>query len=356
MYQDELTALIRSNRLRKRKIFSEQQYDLASNDYLKLAENKEILQATIDELLHYKSSGSKASQLVNGYHTIHQNFELDLIKTHNFEAATTVGSGFLANLSLFEALPRKGDILFMDSDFHASGILATKTTQAKVIFFEHNNLSDLIKKFDTKAKRKFIALEGVYSMSGNIVDLELIKFAQKNGIVILDEAHSSGTIGEHLKGVLDLYNLPTENIIKMGTLGKAYGSYGAYVLASKEIISFLENRAKPIVYSTALSLFDTLYAHNTLKFINSNYKELNRSIQERLDLIKKYGYTSQSLILNIPIGSDKKVLELQRKLLDKNFIIGAIRKPTVKIPQLRIILRENATILDNFFNTFKEIA
>lgn len=355
MYKDELEAITRSNRLRERKLFHADHIDLASNDYLKLSENQEILNTTIDELKSYRSVGSRASQLVNGYHEIHRNFELDLIRSNDFEAAITVGSGFLANLALFEALPRKGDAIFVDSEFHASGILATKTTQAKVIFFEHNNPSDLISKFDIKAKRKFIALEGIYSMSGNIVNLDLIKFAQENGVVFLDEAHSSGTIGSKLNGVLDHYNLSSKNIIKMGTLGKAYGSYGAYILASGEVIKFLENRAKPIIYSTALSLFDTLYAHNALKFINSNSLDLIKSIRSRIETANSFGYKTESLILNIPIGSDKKVLEIQQKLLNGNYLVGAIRKPTVKTAQLRVILKESSEILNQFFEELKRV-
>ena len=344
-YQKELDAIIKADRLRKRKLFSNSLIDMASNDYLGLSSNKELLKKAYKIVKKNKSNSSKASILVNGYSSIHKKFEKLLCKVNHFESGIVVGSGFLANISLIESLIRKKDILFIDEEYHASGILATNLTQGEVVYFNHNDYKDLEKKIiekkDTK-NRIIIAIEGVYSMGGDIAPFEFNEIALKhNAILIVDEAHSSGIIGKNLLGWFDYHNItPMANHIKMGTLGKAYGSYGAYILASSHIIIYLENRAKPIIYSTAPSLFDIALAYVNLQYIIKNKKFIYKKIKKFQQLAYKFtGVKTDSLILPIPIGNNKKVIELQSELIKKGYLVGAIRQPTVKEAILRIILR-----------------
>lgn len=347
MYKNELTAIKKANRFRERFIFDENLIDLASNDYLGLAENKEILEATFDELRAYKFHSPKASMIVNGYHQVHKNFEEALCKANNFEAGIIVGSGFLANISLIEALIRKDDLLFIDEEYHASGILATRFHPKKqIIVFEHNNINDLKSKLQTHTTkgRILIAIEGIYSMSGDVASREIFEIADEvDALLIVDEAHSSGVIGQNLTGIFSHYDIaPKPNHIKMGTLGKAYGSYGAYILASSQIISYLENRAKPIIYSTAPSLFDTLLGHKALEYILSNKEMLKEKIANKQQLFDfHFDIKKSGLIFPIEIGDNKKVVEIKNELLKNGFLIGAIRQPTVKKPIIRIIGRIN---------------
>jgi 8-amino-7-oxononanoate synthase len=126
----------------------------------------------------------------------------------------------------------------------------------------------------------------------------------------------------------------------MATLGKAYGSYGAYILASNHIINFLENRAKSIIYSTAPSLFDIAYAYTNLKYIQKNKKRLRKKISKYQNFIyKKFNIKLDSLILPITIDNNKKVISIQKELLKKNILVGAIRQPTVKKAMLRVIIK-----------------
>ena len=268
-YENELKALQKSGRLRTRKILDTNILDFASNDYLGLSHNKELHQQTCASLDKLPLHSSKASLLVNGYHQIHKDFEDALCKANGFEDGVVVGSGFSANIAMIEALVRRGDILFMDEKYHASGVLATKLEHVEVVFFAHNDMDALEALFDVHedAKRKIVAVEGIYSMDGDLVNPEVFKICEKeNTLLIVDEAHSSGVVGKNLMGVFDLYNIKIKpNHIKMGTLGKAYGSFGGYILASEHIIEYLINRAKPIVYATSLSLYDTRLAHLALK-------------------------------------------------------------------------------------------
>jgi 8-amino-7-oxononanoate synthase len=341
MYEKELLALQKVGRFRERKQFSATLVDLASNDYLGLAHNKTQLQKAMGLLEEFDAFAPKASMLVNGYHEIHARFEALLCKLQGFEAGLTVGSGFLANLALIEALVRKQDRLFMDEEYHASGVMATKMLGDRVIFFKHNDPLDLEAKLKVFGKkRNIIAVEGVYSMSGSVCRREIFDIADATGsLLIVDEAHSVGVLGERLLGVFDHYHItPQANHIKMGTLGKAYGSYGAYILASKQIVSFLENRAKPIIYSTAPSVIDTTLGYVNVKHMTKQAQKYREKIVKRQDAVKQIlGIETQSLIVPIVCASNQEVLALQQALIREGFLVGAIRQPTVKEPILRFI-------------------
>jgi len=344
-YEKELNIIKKSNRFRKRKLFDKKLIDLASNDYLGLSTKKSLLKKTYKILQEEQSFTPKASMLVNGYSSIHQKFEKKLCKLNRFENAVVVGSGFLANISLIESLVRKKDILFIDEQYHASGMLATKLVQGEVVVFKHNDTEDLKNKIESLSytpNRIIIAIEGVYSMGGDIAPKKFNDIASLyNAILLVDEAHSSGVIGKNLLGWFDYHNIvPQQNHIKMGTLGKAYASYGAYILASHEIISFLENRAKPIIYGTAPSLFDIALAYTNLKYLQKHKQKIKKRIKENQNIVKKYlQIDAKSLIVPLEIGDNKKVMQIQENLIQKGFLVGAIRQPTVSKAIIRMIIK-----------------
>jgi len=343
MYQNELRALKKAGRFRERKQFDTHLIDFASNDYLGLANDKKQFEKLCKMFETYQVFAPKASMLVNGYHPVHQAFEEKLCRLNGFESGMVVGSGFLANMALIDALVRKNSILFMDEEYHASGMMATGLIKERVVFFKHNDSEDLRKKMaQHQAKRQIIAIEGVYSMSGEICALEIFKIADAKGaLLIVDEAHSSGVIGKNLLGVFEYYDIAIkENHIKMGTLGKAYGSYGAYILASREIVSFLENRAKPIIYSTAPSVIDTALALINLNTVSKKAKRYRQKIDKRLKMVEEIlGVKRETLIVPIPVKSNQEAVQIQQMLIEKGFLVGAIRQPTVNAPIVRFIPR-----------------
>ena len=211
MYSKELSSIKKSNRFRTRELFDENLIDLASNDYLGLSTKKEIFQKAYETVLKENYHSPKASMLVNGYSKIHKQFEDKLCELNKFEAAVTVGSGFLANISMIEALCRKNDTLFIDEEYHASGILASKLLRPEqVIVFNHNDFNDLKTKIldNKRTGRNVIAIEGVYSMGGDLAPIEIFNIADEyKAILIVDEAHSSGVIGENLLGIFDYYKI-----------------------------------------------------------------------------------------------------------------------------------------------------
>lgn len=343
MYQNELNAIHKSHRYRSKKLYDEQLHDFSSNDYLGFAEKKSLFERAVAQVSMYRFHAPKASLLVNGYHPIHEEFESFLTRHNGFEAALVCGSGFLANFSLIEALPRKKDLLILDEEYHASGMVASKTIDAKVELFRHNDanhLEEIIK--NNEFQRVIVAVEGIYSMSGDLLNPDIFEVADRyNALLIVDEAHSVGVVGENLRGVFDLYGItPRPNHIKMGTLGKALGSYGAYILSSAHISEYLQNRAKAIIYTTAPSLFDIALGYQGLLYILKNKEQLQAQIKERQAIIEtSFEKKIEGLIFayTLPEGSD--ALLVQQKLIDEGFLVGAIRPPTVSKPILRIIPR-----------------
>jgi len=342
-YVNELKALKKAGRYRTREVLDYTLKDFASNDYLGLSHNKFLHQQTCKELDTLQVHSTKASMLVNGYHQIHKDFEDALCKANNFEAGVVLGSGFNANIALIESLVRKGDTLFMDALYHASGVLASNLNGMSVVYFKHNDMDDLERLLkNSQAKRNIIAVEGIYSMDGDVCDVGVFTLADTyDALLIVDEAHSSGVLGEKLMGVFDYYNItPKPNHIKRGTLGKAYGSFGAFILASEHIIDYLINRAKPIIYATSLSLYDTLLAHKSLYYILEHTQELQAQISLHQAIVKReLGINVAGLIVPIKIGNNKKVIEIKNSLLKEGFAVGGIRQPTVPSAIIRFIAR-----------------
>ena len=342
-YENELKALKKSGRYRVREVYDDTILDFASNDYLGLSHNKELHNSTCKILSELPVHSSKASLLVNGYHQIHKDFETALCKANGFEDGVILGSGFNANIALVESLVRKGDTLFMDEKYHASGVLASNLNGMHVEFFAHNDMDELKSLLEqSDAKRKIVAVEGIYSMDGDLLKREVFDICDKyDALLIVDEAHSSGVVGDKLMGVFDHYNMPIKpNYIKMGTLGKAYGSFGAFILASEHIVEYLINRAKPIIYATSLSLYDTLLAHNALLYMLNNAEKIKSEIKLRQKIVyKELGVKVDGLIVPILVDDNEKVIEIRDELKALGFAVGAIRQPTVEKAIIRLIAR-----------------
>ncbi len=360
MYARELAAIKRAHRFRERRLYDEGLLDLASNDYLGFAEDHTLLERAYTHLRGYRTFAPKASQLVNGYHPIHREFERYLCALNGFEAGIVAGSGFLANLSLIEALPRKRDLLLLDERYHASGMVARKLVEAKTALFRHNDAKDLERLIRAHpARRVIVAVEGIYSMEGDLLNPGIFEVAERHGaLLIVDEAHSAGVVGERLLGVYEHFGItPGPNHIKMGTLGKAMGSYGAYILASEEVVNFLQNRAKALIYATAPSLFDIALGLEAVRETQTRCGALSAQIERRRRLVQQlFGVRIPGLILPLEIGDSQKVLQLREFAEKEGVMIGAIRPPTVERAILRIILRVGAPFeeTERFLRRLKE--
>ncbi|BCD69686.1 aminotransferase class I/II-fold pyridoxal phosphate-dependent enzyme [Helicobacter suis] len=341
MFNHALKALKRANLHRERCLYPPTLADFASNDYLALASRKDLLQEAFHILQNLPSHAPKASMLVNGYYPLHQELENYLCDLLGFESCVLVGSAFLGNLALIDALVRKNDWLLMDAHYHASGQFLAKKSP-NTLFFEHNNPQDLKTKLNTchNKGQLFIAIEGVYSMDGEIAPLEILEIAESYGAyLILDEAHSLGSIGEHLLGLLDHYQYkPTEKMILLGAFSKAYGSYGGFIAGSIEMIDFLCNRAKSILYTTSPSLLDTALSFVNLKHLYNNTKHYQEILKQMRACLDRFNWHTQSNIFTLPFVNSTALLEMQDRLIKHGFLCAAIRPPTTANPLLRLCL------------------
>lgn len=338
-YSKELALLKQTQRLRKKKIHPPSLLDYASNDYLGLACIPSLLDQAITRLKRFPTHSPSSSMAINGYHLIHQELEEWLTFYFGFQSCMLFGSGFLANLALFDTLVRKHDVIFIDELYHASGQYPAKLLDRRAIFFKHNDPLDLLKKIEQNPNkgRKLIAIEGVYSMDGDLAKVDFAHIAKEhNALLIVDEAHSSGVIGENLKGYFDYYKLPIlPHYIKMGTLSKAYGSYGAYVLAEKNIIDFLFSKAKSSIYTTAPSLLDIALAHENLLYVQKNAQRFYKLLEEQRKIFSPH---LQSQIAITSFSTQEFMMKVSQILLKEGFLVGSIRKPTSKTPRIRITL------------------
>jgi len=354
----KLQEIKQKNRYRTRPILNENVINFSSNDYLSLKDNpitKQKLINNIDKL----SLGSGASVLVSGYHLIQKELEKFISEFKQTEDCIVVGSGYMANVGLIQAISDEEDIIFSDELNHASIIDGIRISKAKKIIYKHCDVEDLeekLKKYHTKGK-KIIITDGVFSMEGDIAPLDkIIEISKKyDAVVIVDDAHATGVIGEEGRGSLNYFNLmPDSNVVQMGTLSKAVGSYGAFICGSRILIDYLVNTIRSVIFTTGLSPVQN--------FISlENFKILAKEDFRRKEVLEKSKYLVNSLknkgidvkffgtpIISLIAGEEEKALKLRDKLLEKGFFVQAIRPPTVPegTSRLRITINYNHSYKD----------
>ncbi len=334
----EIEELKKRNLYRERTILKEGTIDFSSNDYLGLKNckrTKEKLCREIEKL----SLGSGASALVSGYTEIQNKLENYLSKFKQTEACIIVGSGYMANVGLLQSIVKKQDTVLSDELNHASIIDGIRLTKAEKLIYKHSDTNDLEEKIKNRKNKGqiFIVTDGVFSMEGDIAKLDVIyKIAQKyDAILIIDDAHSTGILGEG-RGTLFHYGLrPEKNIIQMGTLSKAIGSYGAFICGSKLLIDYLVNKMRTVIFTTALSPIQNFISLENLKVIEKEPERREYVIEKAkyiADKLKEIGYDIDfkgTPIIPLIVGREETALKLKEFLLKRGIFIQAIRPPTV---------------------------
>lgn len=362
----KLNSIKEKNRYRERIILDKDVINFSSNDYLSLKNNqktKEKLKESLDKIY----LGSGASVLVSGYYEVQKELENFIANFKQTESCVVVGSGYMANVGLIQTITEENDIIFSDELNHASVIDGIRISKAKKIIYKHCDVEDLeekLLKYDTNGK-KIIITDGVFSMEGDIAPVDkIVDLAKKyNCVVVIDDAHGTGITGEG-RGTLNHFGiLPDKNIIQMGTLSKAVGSYGAFICGSYLLIDYLINTMRSLIFTTALSPIQN--------FISlENFKILQNEPIRREEVLKKSKYLVEGLrdlgldvnfyqtsIVSLVVGSEEKALNLRDKLLKNNIFIQAIRPPTVpeNTSRLRITINYDHSYedIDKLLNILK---
>jgi len=317
------------------------------NDYLGLSQNSEVIEAGIRAIKKY-GAGSGASRLVSGNNFLYDKLEQLLASFKNGEAACVFGSGYLTNTGVIPALTTNKDLLIFDELSHSSTNIGIKLSRSKAIKFKHNDMNhveELLKQHRKKYISCFLLSEGVFSMDGDRGKIkELAYLANKyDASIILDDAHGFGVLGKGRGSQYELNPIP-EILIQIGTLSKAIGSYGGFVVAPKAVIELLQNKARSLIYTTALPPNILASAIKSLEIIKRKKTLVNKPLDNAKLFCKLAGLPEpESSIITIILKSENKAIEASELLEKYGYYISAIRPPTVPVNTSRLRLTFSAS-------------
>lgn len=322
--------------------------NFSSNDYLDLVRHPHVVDRARQALEEY-GTGSTGSRLVTGTLPIHEELEARLATEKGYPAALLFGSGYMANAGTIPVLAGRGDLIFADKLVHASMIDACQLSGAKLVRFAHNDVQSLEQRLQQNADskvRKLILTESVFSMDGDLAPLkEIAALAEKFGVMLMvDEAHASGTFGPHGAGLIREHHLENSVTVSMGTMSKAFGGYGGYAACSENLRKLLVQSARAFIFTTApppavigaaLGAMDVLEASPNLgACLQANADWFRNLLREGgLDTLQ-----SASQIIPVIIGGNQKALAVSQKLRERGILAAAIRPPTVPAGTARLRL------------------
>jgi len=313
--------------------------NFASNDYLGLSTHPAVCMAAQGACA--TSVGSGASRLVSGDDPMLHRLESKLAAWKGYEACLIVGSGMLANMGLLQALADRHTHIFADRLNHASlvdGARLSGATTHRYAHLNHEQLAHQLEKYD--AEKRIIVSDGVFSMDGDCADVgTLLALAETHDtLLIVDDAHGIGTVGPEGRGLTAALHKTGQPIagharlIEVGTFGKAFGSYGAFILGTHELIEGLRQRQRSMIYSTALPLAMIAAAETALLLIQrgEQLELLHRNLAQFKAATSNMDFLdSDTPIQPLIVGSDSRALALSDALAGHGFFVAAIRPPTV---------------------------
>jgi len=325
--------------------------NFCSNNYLGLANHPKLKSAAITAIKKY-GIGPAAVRTIAGTTTLHKKLEEKLAKFKEAEAVITFQSGFSANLAVIPALVGEGDLIFSDELNHASIIDGCKLSKAEVIRYSHIDPKDLeakLKKASKKVK-KLVITDGVFSMDGDIAPLDKIyKVTSKYGAMLMvDDAHGEGVLGSAGRGIVDHFKLHGKVDVEVGTMSKAFGVVGGMAAGKKELIEWLSQRARPFLFSSAMTIPDVgacIASVDLLQKSGSLVKKLWNNADYLRTGLKKLGFdtgTSVSPIIPLMLGESKLAQDFSKELFKNGLFAKAIVYPTVAQGKARIRIMNSA--------------
>ena len=330
--------------------------NFASNDYLGVSTKQDLITEFLDT---YKNSyplfSSASARLLSGTSSEYSNLETTVAKIFNKEAALVFNTGYQCNLGVLSALTGKGNVVFSDKLNHASIIDGMRLAEGDFYRFNHLDYKGLERLLEKKRRlynRAIIVSESVFSMDGDIADIDkLIELKKKyNCLLMVDEAHAFCACGNTLAGITSGNDID----IITATFGKAVGSFGAFCTADKDIINYLINKARSFIFSTSIPPINIAWTNWLLDSKRSYLEErkaaLERVSKEAHKLLGKKGLItpSESQIIPIITGDNETTLKVSEQLKSMGYYIPAIRPPTVPqgTSRLRISLTADSSIDD----------
>lgn len=330
--------------------------NFAGNDYLNLAHDPRVL-AAMRQAVDIAGSGVTASALVSGRTPWHQRLEEELARFHGEESAVLFPTGYGANLGTIAALVGTEDVLFCDRMNHACLLDGCRLSGAKLRIYRHTELDRLATELQkaTDFQRKWIVTDSVFSMEGDVAPLrELCDLAEAHGAaIILDEAHAFGLLGAQGRGAAELLGVESRIAVRIGTLSKALGSLGGFVVGSQELTDWLWNRARTQMFSTALPVPICAAALAALAIVASEPGRRERVIvlaEGLRNRLRDAGFdvpAGLGPIVPVILGSPEWTLDAAAHLAAAGFLVAAIRPPTVPQGTSRLRITVNAACTES---------
>lgn len=337
---------------------------MSSNDYLGLAGHPSLSTAACAAMERY-GFGAGASRLMSGTSALHEELEDRIAAFKGTESALLYNSGYAANTGIIPAVADDGDVILSDRLNHASIIDGCRLSRAKVCVYRHKDVhhaEDILKR-NTHARRKLIVTDGVFSMDGDIAPLsDLADLAEKyHAILMVDDAHATGVLGPKGRGTAEHCGMTGRVPIQMGTLGKALGSFGAYVAGTRDVINYLINTSRSLLYSTALPpaiCAASIAAIDIVEAEPERRERLWRNRERFTQGLRALGLgmaESETPIIPIIVGESGAALDVGTRLFEQGLFAPAIRPPTVPEGSARIRTTVMATHTDEDIDGALEI-
>ncbi len=338
--------------------------NFASNDYLGLANDPRLRAAAIDGTERY-GVGSGASRLVTGNLEPYAALEKRLAAFKHQPAALVFGSGYAANLGTITALVGTGDLVILDKLDHASIVDGARLSGATIRVYPHRDMRKLERILAgptaAKASRILVVTETIFSMDGDRAPLEeIVELKDRYGAwLMIDEAHATGLYGDQRSGLVEELGVAGQIDVTLGTLSKALGCAGGFVCGSQDLVDFLVNRARSLIYSTALPPGTCAAAAAAVDLVASeDGKQRCDRLWQNVSLLKQglaardWDTASDSPILPLIVGPEETAVRLSRELREKGVFVPAIRYPTVARGKARLRVTVSASHAAGDIETF----
>ena len=310
---------------------------LCSNDYLGLADSAEVRDAAAQAALRW-GAGAGASRLISGNMELHRRLEERLAAFKGYRAALLFGSGYLANVGAISALAGRGEVVCSDELNHASIVDGCRLARAETFVYRHGDVEHLAWGLrEAGGRASLIVSDGLFSMDGDVAPLaDLHRLAREHGCrLMVDEAHATGALGPGGRGSVAAAGLSGEVDLVVGTLGKALGSYGAYVCASCALRELLLNTARPFIFSTAPPPSTAAAALTALELLDSDpgrVERLSSNAAALREALAREGLSvggSRTQIVPVLVGDAGPAMALSERILEDGVFAQGIRPPTV---------------------------
>jgi 8-amino-7-oxononanoate synthase len=382
MFLDELKRIKESGLYRQMKYLQSPQQPyvkiagksylmLSSNSYLGLCNDERLKQAAMDAMEKY-GVGSGGSRLTTGSYEVHKKLEDEIAAFKGAEAALLFNTGYMANVGAISSIAGKDWVIFSDRFNHASIIDGCRLSGAEIIIYEHCDASDLETKAQShRGRRTLVVTDGLFSVDGDIAPLpDIVQVAKKyNMLLMVDDAHATGVLGENGGGTADYFGLQNEIDIQMGTFSKSLASEGGFIAGNRGLIDYLANKARSFIFSTALAPATVAVSLRALEIVQAEPRLRQSLIANSAwfrEKLREIGFEIMDFptpIISIVLGPPDLTVNFSNRLMGEKIFVSAIRPPTV--PQGTSRLRINlmaihtaddlAPVIDSMASIGKEL-